>query len=401
LYHKIRGTYYREVLDMFETYGPIVRVAPDELAFSHADAWKDIYGLLPGRKQNRKDFNVWPPRQKGWSRTLPLASDLVNSLLRRNAAPAFSPTAVREQEHTLVKYVDQLTARLREAANSAPSGTTSQNMCEWFDFLTVDITGEIGFSERLHCIEHARLHPWIKTIIASLSIGTMLSQVNRSGVVSMVQAVVPERILSHLNKPAKHAGMVVQRRLQRERESAVPVKDIFTTFLSFGQHGRALDRSELESNATFLIMGGGDTVAALLSGAMWFLCTRKDALRRLQQELRLAFETSQGINLEVLSGLKYLTAVINECLRMLPPIPEGTPRIVSTEGGQNIAGRWTPEGTSVAIPTWAANRCGENFHKPHEFLPERWLGEVTKGIGDNLSASQPFSTGPRYCIGVK
>jgi cytochrome P450 len=75
--------------------------------------------------------------------------------------------------------------------------------------------------------------------------------------------------------------------------------------------------------------------------------------------------------------------------------------IVGTEGGQNDAGRWVPAGTSCAVPTWAVNRLGENFHKPHEFLFERWFGEVAEGTEDNLSVLQPFSTGPRYCIGMQ
>jgi hypothetical protein len=67
-------------------------------------------------------------------------------------------------------------------------------------------------------------------------------------------------------------------------------------------------------------MGGGETIAALLSGAMWFRCMRIDASRRLQQKLRSAFETSDD---EALSRLMYLTAVISECLQMFLPTPRG------------------------------------------------------------------------------
>ena len=42
-------------------------------------------------------------------------------------------------------------------------------------------------------------------------------------------------------------------------------------------------------------------------------------------------------------SLPYLTATINEALRIYPPIPIGTPRIVP-KGGANVAGEFLPEG---------------------------------------------------------
>ncbi len=45
------------------------------------------------------------------------------------------------------------------------------------------------------------------------------------------------------------------------------------------------------------------------------------------------------------------------------------------------------------------NHSKENFTDPMAFRPERFLaGEKTK---DNLEAMQPFSYGPRNCIGMK
>ena len=39
-----------------------------------------------------------------------------------------------------------------------------------------------------------------------------------------------------------------------------------------------------------------------------------------------------------------------------------------------------------------------HFHRPDEFLPSRWLDEKCEDVKD---ASQPFSSGPRGCIGRK
>ena len=36
---------------------------------------------------------------------------------------------------------------------------------------------------------------------------------------------------------------------------------------------------------------------------------------------------------------------------------------------------------------------------PDDFIPERWLGQDSRFKDDNRDAFQPFSTGPRNCIG--
>ena len=39
-----------------------------------------------------------------------------------------------------------------------------------------------------------------------------------------------------------------------------------------------------------------------------------------------------------------------------------------------------------------------NFHRPEEFLPQRWLGDV-EFADDNRAVFQPFAVGPRNCLG--
>lgn len=42
------------MLKLHEKYGPVVRISPNELSYTDAQAWKDIYGYQKGRDENAK-----------------------------------------------------------------------------------------------------------------------------------------------------------------------------------------------------------------------------------------------------------------------------------------------------------------------------------------------------------
>jgi cytochrome P450 len=82
---------------------------------------------------------------------------------------------------------------------------------------------------------------------------------------------------------------------------------------------------------------------------------------------------------------------------MYPPVPSALPRVVSA-GGATVCGEWLPEGTTIGVHHLATYRNEEFFRKPHEFHPERWLGDP-EFKDDKLDAMEPFSVGPRNCVG--
>ena len=59
-----------------------------------------------------------------------------------------------------------------------------------------------------------------------------------------------------------------------------------------------------------------------------------------------------------------------------------------------------PTDTQVGIPQYAANRSSTNFADPELFIPERFLKEHEERYAkDSKNVVQPFSMGPRNCIG--
>ncbi len=84
---------------------------------------------------------------------------------------------------------------------------------------------------------------------------------------------------------------------------------------------------------------------------------------------------------------------------MYPPAPGTFPRTVPP-GGAIICGIFVPGGYSVGVNQSAITRSEENFKFPNEFHPERWMGDE-RFASDRRKACQPFSYGPRNCIGKR
>ncbi|KAI9648501.1 hypothetical protein NHQ30_003136 [Ciborinia camelliae] len=101
------------------------------------------------------------------------------------------------------------------------------------------------------------------------------------------------------------------------------------------------------------------------------------------------------------AGYVDLDVVIEEALRMYPPTPSTLPRRTRPEG-EVINGAFIPGHTSVGVNHWAAYHASKNFTDPNTFDPDRWSTSPPDKYKDDAKAAfQPFSMGPRSCLGKK
>jgi len=113
----------------------------------------------------------------------------------------------------------------------------------------------------------------------------------------------------------------------------------------------------------------------------------------------MKFSRIEADELSALADLPYLPAVINEALRLYTPVTNGFLRQVPpTSKGISIDGNFVPGGTTVSVHLWTSAHSALNWTRPYEFLPERWLHPEDFPY-DKPGSSQPFSLGPRGCIG--
>ncbi|KAJ4349096.1 hypothetical protein N0V95_004877 [Ascochyta clinopodiicola] len=383
-------------------YGEVVRVAPTEVSFiSGETAWPEIYGFRTGKYKDTGAYlkdNAWFPKPvKGvWS--IINSNEADHTRLRRNLSHAFSDKALRSQESLITSYVDLLIHKLSEhAEKGAPV-----DIMRWYNYTTFDIIADLSFGEPLYCLRDSEYHMWVNMVFNSIKGIPTIAIRNKilvfrwldrlRGLFTDTQATVRAR-----KEFFELASSRVSSRL--EKETTRP--DFFTFILQNQPHAnRALSRGEMDANAVIFLVAGSETTATTLSGTTYLLLKNPAAYTRLTSEIRSAFPTAASITLDAVNTLPYLLAVLQEGLRYYPPVPTGFPRTVPG-AGQAISGHFIPGGTSVYVSQHATNHSARNFADADAFVPERWLEEErdARYEDDKREVVQPFSFGPRNCLG--
>lgn len=153
-----------------------------------------------------------------------------------------------------------------------------------------------------------------------------------------------------------------------------------------------------------ICLTGSDTSSTAISSTLFYLSSDKYAYNRVAEEVRGAFPMGSEITLGPrLSSCKFLRACIDESLRMSPPASSSLWRRVVND--VKIDGISIPKGYDVGTCIYAIHHNTEYFPDPFTYRPARWLSDSgrieDKVTGPELahSAFNPFSIGPRGCIG--
>lgn len=126
-----KGELSQRTHELHQQYGPIVRLAPNELSFIDGQAWHDIYGHHQGRPNFPKN-PLWMAPSDNDIHSILSANDADHARYRRLLSHAFSERALRQQEHLLLSYIDILIRRRRDCASSPKTAVVG--MVKWLKF---------------------------------------------------------------------------------------------------------------------------------------------------------------------------------------------------------------------------------------------------------------------------
>jgi cytochrome P450 len=341
-----------------------------------------------------KDTKWYFPMGKDDSSLL-IADDEEHRLLRRVVAPSFSEKAMQEHENVLKSHAEKLVATLRRESETSKDGTA--DVVKWFTFMAADVMGERVFGESFNGLETGRLIPFLEMVSMAFTMVAVMREMNRypAFILQGMMAMVPKKAMEQRKEVGKWAPEAVERRVSQTTER----DDIMAHVI---QNKDKLTNKQVEGIAITMTIGGIETIATALSGVFFFLCTHRDELHHLTRALRTEFTTEAQLDHHNLKNHEDLNAVILETLRLYPPFPDFLYRRTAPDQAVVVDGQVVPGNTVVTMNLWAVSRSAKNFHRPLDFVPARWKRTPPEEYRNDVrSASKPFSTGPRDCVGQK
>ncbi|KAK0644869.1 Cytochrome P450 monooxygenase hmp1 [Lasiodiplodia hormozganensis] len=388
-YYLVTGNILPWCQSLHEKYGEVVRLGSNKVSYINPQAWKDICGhRAHGKFENTKDTHFHIPGENGQHSILSVPSSEEHGRLRKMFSNAFSDKALRQQEPLITQYVDKLVSVVDKAARSQPNAMV--NLVELYNCTTFDIIADLVFGEPLGLLESSALSPWVKFIFAHMKTGTILSLAQEyPALAKLFELLTPKSLIEKQKMHRRHTSDRVDKRLS----SGIDRPDIWDLILK--KAAGSLSLREQYANAEIFMVGGSETTATLLSGLTYLFLTNPDKMAKAVAEVRAL--PRDALNFQGVAHLPYLQACLEETLRLYPPVPVAMPR-ETAPGGSSILGEWLPEGTSLHIYHYVAYHSPLNFKDPNAFVPERWMGD-NRYDSDRKDVLQPFSFGPRNCLG--
>ncbi|KAK9771404.1 hypothetical protein SCAR479_11883 [Seiridium cardinale] len=371
---------YEEIQKLHNKYGEVVRIGPSELSIITPSATSAILGnkspcvkgpfydiihpvISLQMTRNKEDHAV---RRKVWDR-------------------AFSAKALREYEPRVQKYTDQLIEQLDKQKGKSLDTTA------WFNFYSFDVMGDLAWGKSLNMLRDGTVHYFMKALHADMT---------NVGLFSHLVWLFPLfKAIPILNSENKKYWRWIHQQVTERRSMKPDRPDVFSPLLEAYEKNETPTRQnelDLLGDANLIAVAGSDTTAASLTCLFFELARNPNALELLQQEIDEFYQQINPIDGQALSKLEYLDAVINETLRLHPPVPSGVQRKAPQEG-LTIDDIYIPGNTIVKVPTHTVFRDARFFPHPDDFIPERWTTQ--KELNNGGSVYFPFSAGRSSCIG--
>ncbi|RUS78442.1 hypothetical protein EGW08_013788 [Elysia chlorotica] len=164
------------------------------------------------------------------------------------------------------------------------------------------------------------------------------------------------------------------------------------------QGEESLTSSELKELCLELLFAGHATTASAATSLILQLYKHRGVLSKVQEELKAnnLSEPGQGdLNMASLGQLEYVSAVVKEVLRLLPPVGGAYRTVLKsfTLNGYEIPAGWT-----LMYNIRNTHNSSDLFSNGDTFDPDRWLHHSSSSREEKFHYL-PFGGGTRACVG--
>lgn len=374
----------------------------------------------------------------------PTQDEAFHAKLRRVVANAYAMTTLVQFEPLVDSTISAFIRQLDTYADQ-PGEKGVVDFGLWLQWYAFDVIGELTFSKRLGFLDEAKdvdhiisdndklldyfavvsilshhqyllppRHSW--TLAYSLQIGQvpwldkfLLKNPIRLWCTShgIIDATAPvgtfakERMaerLAKLETEGNRSGVEQEEELGSTRKR----RDFLSRFLEASKKNpEIMDNRRVTSFCSLNMFAGSDTTGISLRAIFYYLLKNPYKLARLLKELddpKLGSKT-QFVSWETSQKLPYLSAVIQEALRLHPAVGLPLERIVPPSGLQ-FKDAAIPPGTIVGTTAWGLHHSKSIFGPdPEAFRPERWIESPKEQLSLMNSMLFSFGMGSRTCIG--
>ncbi|MDZ4669955.1 MAG: cytochrome P450 [Phototrophicales bacterium] len=217
-----------------------------------------------------------------------------------------------------------------------------------------------------------------------------------AGVIRAVRYISPNiwvlsRKFSYIgyNRELKKVDAYLYDLIAQKRAKESQGTDLIGTLIDMGW-----DDQLIRDQLVTMLIAGHDTSTASLAWTVYFLGKYPHIQEKVYAEIISVLGDSPPRH-DQLSSLPYLSAVIDESLRLYPPIHLGS-RFATKD--LIYKGYKIKKGERILYSIYLSHRDPAYWKNPNDFIPERFLGDEKPKKSDYHYL--PFGKGSRNCIGL-
>jgi cytochrome P450 len=301
---------------------------------------------------------------------------------RRLAQPAFHRQRIGAMAGLMTQATNELLERWADVAAQGKPLKVGPEMMG----LTLRIVGDALFGANMAQT----------TAVVGQAFDVLSAQiVDRFRTFNILPPILPTRTDRMFRASMKTLRGVVQGFITERRQSSEDRGDLLSMFMLARDEetGAQMDDQQLVDEALTMMVAGHETTATTLSWVWALLHQHPEVEARLHAEVDSALG-GRTPGLEDLPRLPYVRMVVDEALRLYPPVYVLSRKVLKDD---ELCGFRIRGGASVDISPYATHRLTEFWEEPEQFRPERFAPE--QAAERPRFAYFPFLGGPRQCIG--
>ncbi|KAG6389534.1 hypothetical protein SASPL_151005 [Salvia splendens] len=172
--------------------------------------------------------------------------------------------------------------------------------------------------------------------------------------------------------------------------------DVLLRLKKSGELNLPITNDSIKSVIFDMFAAGTESSSSTVDWAMAELMKNPRSMAKAQDEIRQAFRGKEEIKESEIRTLKYLKMVINETLRLHPPVSL-IPRACRVEF--EVDGYDIPLNANVIVNIWSIGRDPKYWRDAESFEPERFEENPIDYLGSHFDYI-PFGSGMRICPGM-